>query len=71
MTWTKAQLENLREQRQVYRTWIEDVESGTNSYVVEQKTLGELVDTRDQALSRWKRNVEELERILSANGVDF
>ena len=70
MSYNKSELESLLEQRLVYRRWIGDIESGNDSYMAEQRELGELVDDPDR-LDRYKRAVEEIENILKQNGIPF
>jgi hypothetical protein len=71
MAWTKDELENLQEQRLVYRRWVRDLESGSDNYTTEQRELGEPIDNREERLARYKRNIKELEGILSGNGISF
>ena len=64
MTWSQQQLDAFREMRQFYIQWIADIEAGNPT--VTHRVLGEIVDDRDETLTRYHRNVAEIEEILAA-----
>lgn len=70
MAWTEEEPGTLLEQRLVYRRWIRDIETGNDSYMAEQRELGEIVEDPDR-LDRYRRNVAEIEQILTLSGVPF
>lgn len=66
MVWTKAQLDDFQQMRKYYIQWAAEIEAGKPG--VTTKVLGVLVDDHSEALARYRRNADELERILKESG---
>lgn len=70
MAWTAEQLESLKAARVFYLDWIADIEAGKDPLVTRMEA-GKRVDDQAEAVARYRRNVDELEAILTENGVEF
>lgn len=68
MTWTESELASMSKMRQFYYQWIKSIEAGEEEGVARRREYGRLVDDLDDALARYRRNVAEIEEILTRSG---
>lgn len=70
MAWQQEQLQKLVMSREFYLEWIADIEGGKDP-IVTRREMGKVVDDIQERLERYRRNVQEIETILSENEVPF